>query len=723
MKEPSVLDYVLSKLFPWRGEKIVIPPPDAEPVELSINPVEIEPLVGMETTPDVTKAPAPIPAAVKVEWSFPWRSLAALAMALAAQFNLEPPQRDTTFAIGLYAIAAALLVWAILSKEWPIIPLRPDRPETVSLSFGRMAGLAVIPLMIFAFLMFGGNRFSELNLAAWALLIGYALVVFWLRRPPGMKGPKFSFLSGIQFNLKINYWPVLLFLTVILILFFRFYRLDQVPGEMFSDHAEKLLDVSNVLNGQTSIFFPRNTGREAIQMYLTAAIALLGSGLSFMSLKIGTALCGVLTLPFVYLLGKELGGRWVGYFALVLVGVAYWPNLIARIGLRFPLYPLFVAPVFYYLIRGLRNSSRNDFILAGIFLGLGLQGYSPMRIVPFVIVLLVALYLLHGQARGKRVATIGALALLALMSFLLFLPLGRYALDNPDRFALRAFTRLAPIETQLPAPALQIFLDNLWKAWVMPFWDNGGIWVHSVVGRPALDLVAAALYFIGSVYVFIRYIKQRSWIDLFLLVSVPLFMMPSILSLAFPGENPSLNRTGGAIIPIFILCAIGLEGILGGFTRKVRSLPGQLTAAVLGVIILAWSAGASYNLVFNKFDQQFMAGAWNTSQIGSVIRGFVNSMGTPDSAYVIPFPYWVDTRLVGINAGFPNKDFAINRDQLSETLTSPLAKLFIYKADDQESFNALRTLYPEGWTILQKSTYEGKDFYEYVVPPRQDLLK
>jgi len=45
-----------------------------------------------------------------------------------------------------------------------------------------------------------------------------------------------------------------------------------VPGEMFSDHAEKLLDVGDVLNGKLSIFFPRNSGREAIQMYLTAAV-------------------------------------------------------------------------------------------------------------------------------------------------------------------------------------------------------------------------------------------------------------------------------------------------------------------------------------------------------------------------------------------------------------------------------------------------------------------
>ena len=77
---------------------------------------------------------------------------------------------------------------------------------------------------------------------------------------------------------------------------------------MVSDHAEKLLDVWDVLHGQTSIFFPRNTGREAIQMYLTAGIIqLFHTGYTFLSLKIGTVLAGLLTLPYIYLLGQGAG--------------------------------------------------------------------------------------------------------------------------------------------------------------------------------------------------------------------------------------------------------------------------------------------------------------------------------------------------------------------------------------------------------------------------------
>jgi hypothetical protein len=81
------------------------------------------------------------------------------------------------------------------------------------------------------------------------------------------------------------------------VLFFRFYRLDGLPAEMVSDHAEKLLDVNDVLNGDLNVFFPRNTGREAFQFYWTALMSIVfGTGISFMSLKLGTVLGGLVTL-------------------------------------------------------------------------------------------------------------------------------------------------------------------------------------------------------------------------------------------------------------------------------------------------------------------------------------------------------------------------------------------------------------------------------------------
>ena len=204
-----------------------------------------------------------------------------------------------------------------------------------------------------------------------------------------------------RWTIHNSLWLLLLIAATALIFFFRFYQTTGVPPEPFSDHAEKILDVYDVSQGQTHIFFIRNTGREGFQMYWTLLIAkLFGTGLSFLSLKLGTAILGFLTLPFIYLLGKEIGGPRVGLFAFIMAGIGYWPNLISRVGLRFPLYPLFVAPMLLYLIRGLRTRNRNDFLLSGLFLGIGLHGYSPMRIVPFVVIAAFGFYWLHSQSKG-----------------------------------------------------------------------------------------------------------------------------------------------------------------------------------------------------------------------------------------------------------------------------------------------------------------------------------
>jgi len=76
----------------------------------------------------------------------------------------------------------------------------------------------------------------------------------------------------------------------------------------------------------------------------------------------------------------------------------------------------------------------------------------------------------------------------------------------------------------------------------------------------------------------------------------------------------------------------------------------------------------------------------------------------------------VDTRLVGINAGVPKKDYALNRDMIPSVGKSDDPMLFIYKEDDTETADILETLYPEGEAILQENTYPGKNFYSFLVP-------
>jgi hypothetical protein len=214
----------------------------------------------------------------------------------------------------------------------------------------------------------------------------------------------------------------------------------------------------------------------------------------------------------------------------------------------------------------------------------------------------------------------------------------------------------------------------------------------------------------------LRYIRQRDWLDIFWLVSIPLLMMPSILSLAFPAENPSLNRTGAAIVPVFLIIGLTFDGLITGLKASFKTRLGNTSATAVAALLLLLSINQNYDLVFRQYKDQFDRSAWNTSELGAVIRQFVETTGDVDRAWVIPYPHWVDTRLVGINALDELHDFALWSDQLEITLEQDGPKLFLFKTDDSDALIHLEELYPNGTLGTYESEFEGKSFNIYTVP-------
>jgi hypothetical protein len=125
----------------------------------------------------------------------------------------------------------------------------------------------------------------------------------------------------------------------------------------------------------------------------------------------------------------------------------------------------------------------------------------------------------------------------------------------------------------------------------------------------------------------------------------------------------------------------------------------------------------NYHLVFDEFAIQHRRGTWNTRRVGEVIRGFATTLGDYDTAHVIPYPHWMDTRLVGINAGDPTKDYGVWPDQLEGIPPTDGAQLFIFKPEDVTALEKLQALYPQGVLKRHHSVIEGRDFMIYTVPP------
>ncbi len=696
MPEPSLLDYLKALLS---RQKLPAIPPLAEAGKSTV----------LQRQPGIK----PVRSSNASAAGWPWMATASILLFALGQLLWVPDAPYVYVGIVLGAVAVYLALCSIAAGQWRMPEAHPAREGPAFFAFRPMLFILAILSFAMAFDLFAGNRFTFFNVILWLTSLVPLLLALWNFNTPA------ATLDADQQELQGSarkQWRGVLLVVFVLLAFFRFSQLSQVPPEMNSDHAEKLFDVNDILNGATPIFFERNTGREPLQFYLSAVIAkFTGTGISFTSLKLGTTLLGFLSLFYVYQLGKEFGGRWVGLFAAILAGVAYWPNVLARTGLRFVLYPAFVAPTLVHLIWALRGKGNNHYLLAGSFLGVGLLGYTAFRIMPLLIIVALLVYWLHTRSNyARRNALIGTL-LIALVSLFVISPILRYALQPGSAINYRIATRLFTAESAYPGNPLLIFSTNLIKALIMPFYDGGNVWLIGLLHRPALDYLSAALLMAGVLLLVKRYRASRDWRDLFLLLSIPLLMLPSALSIAFPIENPALNRAGGAAVPIFVLCALALDALVHGIKDQIKAPFAPRIAQGSAIILLMVIASLNYDLAFHQYAQAYANFSWNSSELGAQAADFIAEEGRAN-VWVVAFPHWVDTRLVAIQAGMPGQDIGLWPEQLASTLPIEGDKLFLLNLQDTAGLDTLLVLYPRGELNGYESAIEGKDFFEYYVP-------
>ena len=716
--EPSVWDWFRSLL---RGRPLLIPDGEGEEItddsaflmaEEAPKSVPVTPAV---VTPDKRQRAKLNPAILRMPM--------ALFFAFLAQIGLDQKMGSPVVNGVLYLIAGLFIAWATLADDFAFFKPQSVVEGATPLTFRPIWLGSTFVFSVLTYLASSFNRFRITTLLFWSLALLSIVLALWdgeISLEPWRKRLR-TWLTTTRVQITLDRWGLILVLVLGLSVYFRVANLISVPPEMTSDHAEKLYDTVDVLNGNYSIYFTRNTGREAIQFYLAAAtVKLFGTGITFLTLKIGMVAIGILTLPFIYLLGKEVAGKEGGLAAMALTGVGYWPNVISRTGLRFSFYPLFVSIAFYYLIRGLRRGSRNDFLRCGLVVGIALHSYSPVRVLPVIIAFGVLVFLLHRSARGQRWAITSWLIAAGLVALVVFIPLMRFALEHPDIFMSRTRTRIFGEGAPLDINPWAVYLKNAWNGLLMYGWDNGAVWVNCIPFRPALDWVTGALFHLGIIILVVRYYRHRHWADLFLLLSIPILQLPSTLALAFPAENPATNRAAGAYVPAFLAAGIAMTAIWAWVQKQMRGDRRIYISLLLPLLLFAIAAKQNHTLVFDTYQDRYVRSALNTSEAGYAIRDFAESIGDYDTAHVVSFPYWLDTRLVGIWAGRPQRDYETWPKDFESLLGETRSQLFILNPSDTAALASLRTLFPEGRLTLKESQWEGRDLFLFLVPAKVD---
>jgi hypothetical protein len=664
-----------------------------------------------------------------------WLSLISIASALLAAIAgqwLLSEHKDLIAAVALYGVSIGLLLLALSREPIRVTLPRPvdlvQRPRPPRWLFASAAALcAVLAFTLntdasFAVEQVPEYQFTWLGVLAWFASIILFLAAFWqpeasaVRWRAAISNRLNGWRQGISF--RLSWTGIALILVLALGGFFYFYRLNTVPAEMTSDHVEKLLDVNDILNGHYPVFFIRNTGREPLQFYLTTAIIkLTGLPLSHLALKIGTALIGFLTIPMTFLLAREMFDESVGVFAAFFVAVSHWAFAISRMGLRFPLTPFFVALSFYFLWRALKYQKRNDYLIAGLVIGFGLYGYIPSRNIPLVAMAWCAAWFVFGG--WKKINDWRSFAvnvgLLFILMLIVFAPLLRYSLDFPEEFWYRALTRVSDAERPIAGNALEIFGQNLVNLALAFNWRGDSVWTVNIPYQPLLDLMSGALLVLGTVTAIYRWARSQSIVYLLLLGATIALLLPSALSLAFPIENPSMVRMGGAIPFMAMLLALPVAFLWTALQQNVTTgRAAVLGTGAIGVFLLA-IVGLNYQWYFFNFDLSYRESSENSSEIAAVMRDVADSVSDLHHVYNVSYPYWVDGRAIAINLGdIEWHNFSLNANDLLADDNANL--LYTLNPNDQRNLTILEQRYPTGQIKTFHSRTPGKDFIEFFVP-------
>ena len=571
--------------------------------------------------------------------------------------------------------------------------------------------LAALAMTVVCFLVFTENRFGWLQTLSWLTAIVCGLYAFWPAKDPESSARQFNWKFWQNWQSDRVFFILVLVVTVFSLIF-RLKDLRELPPEVISAQVETYYSVSEIPQGRDFIFFSRNTVPEPLNYYWANLVSQFsGRTLKMETIRLANALAGLLGILFVYGIGRQIANRWVGLVAAGLAGVSFWLVLQERAaiggGLVFPL----MAAALFGLLKGLDEQDRRFYLLSAVAVGLGLISNKIFLIYP-----LVAIVVMLCWKKGKSIRAMQLLGLVGvglLISIITAIPLVRAISMEPMSYLAPILARIGEYEVSYPGSPLSIFIGNFIKALGIVNWSNQGSWVDSIANRGAVDGVTAVFFLAGIITLTKQYQLSKDWKLLALLWLYPVLLLPSVLALAFPTENPSMTRAVGAAIPVLLLAAYGMVEVMKVAIPALRQK--SLAAAVIaGVLILGPIVVSNNNLVFQQYAYQYKQSAWNVSEIAEVVNRFYSS-GRQGLSYLISYPYWVDSRAVAISMGRAEQNLSLPGTEIANTLTTSIPKLFILNPMDKNSIAELQAAYPEGIISTYQSTNPDKNFILFIV--------
>lgn len=203
-----------------------------------------------------------------------------------------------------------------------------------------------------------------------------------------------SFLQSLKRQRHLVYLTA----TLILAALFRLLWLADNPIGFYVDEASTGYDAYAILltgkdqYGEFLPMFARTFGayNESLYRFVTV-ISVWLFGLTEFAVRLPAAIFGILTIPAIYLLAKELFDKNVAVLAAFLLTISPWHVQFSRVGFRAILLPFFVCWGLCFFFWGLRKP--RYLLGSATMFAIGLYTYAAARVfIPLFLVALVWLY-------------------------------------------------------------------------------------------------------------------------------------------------------------------------------------------------------------------------------------------------------------------------------------------------------------------------------------------
>ncbi|PKL92487.1 MAG: hypothetical protein CVV21_01655 [Candidatus Goldiibacteriota bacterium HGW-Goldbacteria-1] len=475
------------------------------------------------------------------------------------------------FSLLQVMLAARMKGMRIITYFSELLPMKDDKYliKKMVLNF-------VLAVVVLIFLSKGMLFFSFVTLFVMAVITGD----FFNNRE----------FAGQDRDKTLDY--ILLGIILLAALFFRFYRLDQVPPGFTYDVRRAYDILLSMKRGEHfGVFLPQGDINAASMTVYLLYYYLNVFGFDIFNIRVLSVISSMAAIPFFYLLIKEIYNRKTAVFAVLFYSLMFNCILFSRLDnlLYFPV--LILAAGLYFLLAGIKRGNIFFLVLAGVMAGLNMYTYHSGKM---QIIILFIGFFIYGvdfkriKDSWKNTANLFVICFAALV---VFLPLLYFIVTQYGTFMASANNFMPKVDTGI----FKYFFGNITDILFALTVKGSNYGYLNLPFRPVFTGIQQFLFVLGSAYLLFGMKKKE---NMLLIIWMFAAVLPEIFFTHH--ANPYYFRMILAFPVFAVIAALGCN-VIYRYASVIWQGKQKIIYILIFFVVFVSSVGSSYIDYFIKY--------------------------------------------------------------------------------------------------------------------------